>query len=117
MIAVIRIAGESLDLQTGAEMPKALVLSNGISEYTLFVDDDTARAVIGMQRELEEGSEDKASVGPEPTAVEKVKPLSKAPAQVATMAVVDDEEERPQEEDELEPGEEYQDSQTGVDSL
>jgi len=46
MIVVKRIAGESYDLETGAAIPKSLVLSNGSQELSILIDDDTAAAVI-----------------------------------------------------------------------
>ena len=48
MIFVSRIVGESYDLQTGKELPKALVLSNGTYEHTLYVDDKTVQAIISL---------------------------------------------------------------------
>jgi hypothetical protein len=51
VIKVVRIAGESYDLETGAEMPKALVLSNGVREVSIHVDDSVINEVVQMMQE------------------------------------------------------------------
>lgn len=47
-IRVTRIMGESFDLETGHQLPKSIVLTNGVKEIPVFVDDDVALAVIEM---------------------------------------------------------------------
>jgi hypothetical protein len=48
MITVKRITGESYDLETGEEIPKTLVLSNGSQEVSIAVDDETAVEVVKL---------------------------------------------------------------------
>ena len=48
MIVVKRITGESYDLETGEEIPKTLVLSNGIREMAVAIDDETAVEVVKL---------------------------------------------------------------------
>jgi hypothetical protein len=48
MIVVRRIAGESYDLVTGKEQPKALVLSNGHSEVFVPINEETVLRVIQL---------------------------------------------------------------------
>jgi hypothetical protein len=45
---VKRILGESFDLESGAKIPKALVISNGTDELNIPIDDDTAMAVVRL---------------------------------------------------------------------
>ncbi len=51
MIRVIRIAGESFDLESGKEMSKAIVLSNGHRELSVYVDDDIIQGLLQMSAE------------------------------------------------------------------
>jgi hypothetical protein len=62
MIRITRVVGESFDLETKTETPKALVLSNGIREFHLYVDDDTALSIIAMIQETGEASSKPALV-------------------------------------------------------
>jgi hypothetical protein len=48
MIFVKRITGESFDLETGSQLPKAIVLSNGASEVSISVNDEDAMAVVQL---------------------------------------------------------------------
>jgi hypothetical protein len=50
MIFVSRIVGESYDLGSGKELPKALVLSNGKEELLLFVEDDIIQSIIRLSQ-------------------------------------------------------------------
>lgn len=133
MIRVIRIAGESYDLETGEELPKALILSNGLREFALHVDDETAHAVVQMMAESQEARSQKTvekakkvSVpGNGSNPVELVRPAHRdgleglvedvQPPAMAT--VVDTPEEEPMDDEGYEPGEEYSDPATGVGSL
>jgi len=56
MIVVKRIAGESYDLETGQEIPKTLVLSNGHHEFGFPIDDETARSIIQFMLESPDSS-------------------------------------------------------------
>jgi len=125
MIRVVRLTGESYDLESGLELPKALVLSNGIREFSLHVDDSTAMAVVQMMAEDHNRPVEATPVGtPVETPVETL--AEKAPGngspprlqEVWEGSPYDDTpvDEAPREE-ELEPGEEYNDPATGVGSL
>lgn len=48
MIIVKRITGESFDLETGEQIPKTLVLSNGEREATIIIDDAAALTVVKL---------------------------------------------------------------------
>ena len=77
MIRVIRIVGESFDIDTKQETPKMIVLSNGHREVSVPVDDEAARAIVNML--LEELSdkpiqEDKDPVQPKSRGNGKPKP-------------------------------------------
>jgi len=137
MIKVTRIAGESFDLENRHEMPKALILSNGKREFALYVDDETAGAVLEMM--LDDDTPTPSKNGPPKVAVptskhpvmaaaELVTPAPKKPASVPVhnfekpkpppMAEVGRAAE-PEEDDNsgFEPGEEYNDPATGAESL
>jgi len=124
MIKVIRIAGESFDFETKKETPKALILSNGKTEFSLYVGDDVAAAVVRMMLESEpEGTAPSKSNGS--AVVRSPTPVPQPKAAVASMSaktpqmasVVD--EELASMEDNLggDPGEEYNDPATGAESL
>jgi len=137
MIRVVRVAGESYDLETGDAIPKALVLSNGVREFPIYVDDDTAMAVIAMMAEAQE-TRNASTVSkvaqvpipgtgkPQPVVVPESEPQvhqqvfepERQPVTGPRMAsVVDLPEEGDYEEEGAEPGEEYNDPATGVASL
>ena len=48
MIYLSRIVGESLDLQTGQELPPSIVLSNGDQDITLYVGEQEMRQIVAM---------------------------------------------------------------------
>lgn len=48
MIFIKRITGESFDLETGSQLPKNLVLSNGTSEVSIPVTDEVAMTVVQL---------------------------------------------------------------------
>jgi hypothetical protein len=48
MIQVVRIAGESFDIETGKQVSKALVLSNGADEVHVPVREDVIKAVLHL---------------------------------------------------------------------
>lgn len=143
MIRVIRIAGESFDLVSGEQLPKALILSNGVREYPLYVDDETAHFVLQMMVEPSSAGD---SVGTDradrdsPAHAPLESPLFKTdeegrtvvpegrhgyavledsePEPVASVVDLPEELEEPVLDDEdYEPGEEYSDPATGVGSL
>lgn len=65
MIFVKRITGESFDFQTGTEIPKMLVLSNGIDEVSVPVDNDDALKVVRLMMASETSREThEAAIGP-----------------------------------------------------
>lgn len=128
MIRVVRIAGESFDLETKREMPKALILSNGMREYALYVDDDTATAVLGMMLDGPKQNVSMSTKVPEPTIERPVIPTKPKPVPITTfekpsrspsMAEVGGAAEEEYEDENLgvEPGEEYNDPATGAESL
>jgi len=111
MIRVTRIAGESYDLESGRSLPKALVLSNGVRELQVFVDDEVAVQVLQLM-ELVEAAPVQAAK-PQP----KIQPKAKAPAEPVMATIGDEEDNSNVELDGSEPGEEYSDSATGAASL
>lgn len=133
MITVTRIAGESYNLQTGEMLPKALVLSNGAKEYFLYVDEETAAAVLQLlvedtssvehlppsrfREESVEPSEQPKKEPPNKEPLRKNLDLEAPAAQPPPMAVVEGAPEQEEEEYEREPGEEYNDPATGAASL
>jgi hypothetical protein len=52
MIRVVRIMGESVNLETGEETQKAIVLSNGSQEVEVFADERTIAKVIALLQPL-----------------------------------------------------------------
>jgi hypothetical protein len=92
-VTVARVQGESFDLETGRAMPKALVLTNGQDEVPVYVEDDTALAVIALARGRQE----------EPPKKQPKKKKAKA-SKDPPLAVVD-------------PLEDYRDASTGAPSL
>jgi hypothetical protein len=75
MILIKQIVGESLNLDTGEEISKGLLLSNGISEIVVPANDELLRAVILLVHE--------ARGGP---SVENSRPVREAPAPTAARA-------------------------------
>jgi len=132
MIRVVRIAGESYDLESGEELPKALVLSNGVREFSLHVDDMTAQAVVEMMAESQalrnQNTISKTSTvkvpsnGGTPAQTVSSPPTPEPALQKLGSIIVDDLPEdvpadEPEDEEVYEPGEEYSDPTTGVSSL
>lgn len=129
MIKVTRIAGESFDFETRQELPKAIILSNGKREYTLYVGDEVAKDVLELMLEVitpppspkKEPSPAKASSKPKASAKAPAKTQSKAPpAEEPSQFMAAVGETFAQETDDnnsREPGEEYNDPATGVESL
>ena len=64
MLRVVRITGESFDLESGGQLPKTVVISNGITELAIPVDDDTAMEILRLG--LSEEEEEPQSVAPDP---------------------------------------------------
>jgi hypothetical protein len=131
MIKVVRIAGESFDLENQHEMPKALILSNGAEEFSVYVDDETAAAVLKL---MLAGAHPNVSMSTKPAPERPVAPTKAVrPAQVRTFEPVHTHEnvgepppmvevggsaaEVEEDTSELEPGEEYNDPATGAESL
>ncbi len=50
MIVVKRITGESFDLETGSEVPRGLVLSNGSQELIIPASDEVIKSIVIMAR-------------------------------------------------------------------
>lgn len=121
MIRVVRLAGESFDLETGAQLPKALILSNGMREFSLHVDDETAMAVVQMMAELEALHRKKAEPGngAKPAPQEPELEVAQPPVAESQLwpSTVDAPEDEDFSEEVREPGEEYNDPATGVGSL
>jgi hypothetical protein len=121
MIRVVRIAGESYDLETGATRSKELVLSNGYREVSLPVEDEAIQAVLLMMAEIR-GETQLREEAPEPPSAPEGNG-GRAPHVIVELVddiLVKDEAHaayEPEMEDEYEPGEEYNDPATGVESL
>lgn len=105
MIHVQRVVGESIDLQTGQQTTKSLVLSNGISEVTIPVDDDSVALVLHLihQKLSSEGHE---------TLLDDPKPAP--PAAPPSFEEVDQDKVP---DDDFEIGEHYREPATGVASI
>lgn len=127
MIKVTRIAGESFDLETKEELPKALILFNGKREYPIYVDDETARAVVEMMMESvparavpKNGGSSSTNTGPLAGIPEELKKRldSLEPKGPPPMATVGDAPEPEMDDNSgVDPGEEYNDTATGAESL
>jgi hypothetical protein len=125
MIQVVRIQGESFNLGTGELIPKSLILSNGVRELFLPVDDSTAEEVLRMLVECAEVGEEVPSISGtvEPGVHKPVSPSAKVDSlhielvdtplsEAGETPAVDD-----KEDDDFEPGEEYNDPMTGIGSM
>jgi hypothetical protein len=124
MITVSRISGESFDLSSGKELPKSLALTNGQREILVVVDDEIIREVIQMEMESRHFPE--KTLAEQPSVPRTRRPSTAAfpnvrlnpnLTQAATeLAELPDEpeEEAPTEGD---PGSDYEDPATGVQSL
>ena len=114
MIVVARIVGEGIDLASGSETPKSLVLSNGQREITLQVDDETIQEVIRMASESGAIAMS-APPYPEPTVVPPhvEVPHIEEPALAPPAMSLDDEEDVTSDG----AGDEYDDPATGVASI
>jgi len=55
VIRVIRIVGESYDLESGQKLANGIILSNGVSEFMLHVDDEVIIRLLEMQKESTTG--------------------------------------------------------------
>jgi hypothetical protein len=122
MIKVIRIAGESFDFETKKETPKALILSNGKTEFSLYVDDAVAEALVMMMLEADavpvvpakpNGSAAKHAT---PTPAPKA-PVSRPKPEQQMAVVSHDEIDLSDDNSGFEPGEAYNDPSTGAESL
>lgn len=80
-VTVSRIMGESFDLLTGDTIPKAVVLSNGADEIPIYVDDETALAILAMAH---------SGVQQELPLEAKPKKRQKKPKEEQRLAVVDE---------------------------
>lgn len=118
MITVAKIVGESIDLRTGEEVPKSLVLTNGKQEISFPISDEVVMAIVRLMVEGSVVEQEEPNVQPEPVEVStglapvvadlpRQKPASapKAPRPA------------PEPVQEREPGELYNDALTGVGSL
>jgi hypothetical protein len=111
MIKVSRIVGESYDLETGTQIQKAIVLSNGSKEIAIHVPDEVITQILLMQ-----------SMSSEQPVVQQVTNEEVAIPEQPIMVqqeFVDrlDSTFDPQEADDLEPGEDYDDPDTGALSI
>jgi hypothetical protein len=52
MIFVTRIIGESYDFSSGSQLPKSMVVSNGVREINIAVSDEVAIEVLALMAEL-----------------------------------------------------------------
>jgi len=113
VITVTRIIGESYDFGTGKETPKAIVLSNGLSEVAVAVDEETLAQVIALYVEAEQQDHIHTS---EDGRVPEVDPYHEPPPSIQTP---DDEPQVPPSFDDIEQevGPEYNDLSSGVESI
>lgn len=125
MIRVVRIAGESYDLETGATCSKEVILSNGHREIGLPVDDERVQHLLLMAAEVDMLTQLRTA-DPEPKPAPKgnggVEHVKVTVALSDDIGVVDEVEAHsqvyePEPDEEYEPGEEYNDPTTGVGSL
>jgi len=144
MIRVVQLLGDSFDLETGKELPRRLVLTNGTSKFEIAVSDLEAAGVLELMIEAD-GKPDQvrfqdnvvaSTFGPsndeeEPTdSVDRIVKLAQDFSRTSNEELmgpdnmslfVDDEEPAEQDFNEgdgcPEPGEEYTDSLTGVGSI
>jgi len=118
MIRVVRIAGEIFDLETKKSTPKALVLSNGIRELSIHIEDDTAVAVIALMKEAELLSRMRETKAPDvevnPETGFELAPL---PAEGAFLEGEENTSEKNPDIEQDGPGAEYNDPLTGAGSL
>ncbi len=105
MIIVTKIVGESFDLQTGGEIPSAIVLSNGTDEVHVPVEEDVLKQVV----RLFAGSSRMAAPMP------LRQPEPQDPVPLATIEGDDEEPSQPSWDEE--PGAEYEDPATGTESI
>lgn len=112
-LEIVRIVGESFDLRTGQESPKGVVLSNGHHEITLPVDDRQLGIILkfwgeGMEPGPPKGKNGHAQVEPQTWA---------EPPRFVEERVNPNTFDTVQEDDELGPGEMYEDALTGAASI
>lgn len=103
-ITVSRVVGESFDLGTGEALPKAIVLTDGIVELPVYVDDEIALSVISLAHGNGELQEPEPVEAPKKPGKPKKRQRKKVPDAKAPEAVVDE-------------TEAYRDELTGVPSL
>lgn len=126
MIQIVRITGETVDLEDLTESPSSLVLSNGLREVAVDAPKELLEMVIELRVEQIQymAEQDKVSVkevidglkGPDnPPQAPRIRAV--APVNPKAGSPTFEPSEEPEEEDEKEPGEEYSDQNTGVASI
>jgi len=114
MIKVSRIAGESYDLETGDKILKAIILTNGKREIAIQVSDEVITQILLMEREskgdLQANKPSELKIVT-PSFVEQVTFEHAEPTDIPKDIV------EPPFSYDREIGEEYNDPDTGVNSL
>ena len=108
MIKLVSIVGESYDLETGNELPKSIVLTNGIRQLSIPVSDEVIKDILMMEMELKKETK---KFGPANHIV--LKPTI-APVEDPDPPTLAEPADAPGDED---PGFEYADSSTGTMSI
>ena len=107
MIKLVQITGESYDLETGKERPKAIVLSNGVRQLSIEVSDEAVKEIIQMQLEVAKKEPLMERMASQPPQIRPLVEAAPAPV-LAELA------ETPEDDD---PGVDYADSSTGTASI
>ena len=102
-IVIKRLVGESYDFESGREMSKGFLLSNGVSERTVEATDAQINTVLELYAELAAGGSEqpttRAPTGPAPAARPPQKVNGHSAPKASAVASQDG----------AEPGEEYAD--------
>ena len=121
MITLIKIVGESFDFRTNTQTTKAIVLSNGKREVSVYVSDEEALALVSMLADEVPATEKEPDIA---VRSEPVQPVSRpALVRMETETVdmtgpqVPSEPELVDEPGDQDPGVEFDDQLTGVGSL
>jgi hypothetical protein len=101
MIIIKRLVGESYDFETGREINKGLVLSNGVSERTVEATPEMIQAVLSLFSEQAEAVAQRHAPTPQNTK-KPAQPQRAAPQRNGQAHSVEHQ-------DGLEPGEGYED--------
>ena len=114
MIKVSRISGESYDLETGDKILKAIVLTNGKREIAIQVSDDVITQILMMERESKGDFQPNKPADLKIVTPNFVEQVTFEPAEPVDLPknIVE-----PEVNYDREIGEEYNDPDTGVNSI